>query len=70
MGCPHMAVYRCYFINGENHITEAPTIIEASHDEAAIEEAQRMRDSRPQCASVEIWCGTQRVGSVKLPLIR
>jgi hypothetical protein len=60
-----MAHYRCYFIGGDDHILEPPSIIDAPSDEAATQEAQRLCDAHASCISVDVWCGERHVTKLK-----
>lgn len=58
-----MALYRCYFLDRENRISEVETI-EFDHDHEAIEEGSRLLRNEARFASfngIEIWLGARRV---------
>jgi hypothetical protein len=52
-----MAAYRIYLIDGKNHISKPPQIIECEGDEAAIAEATQYLDGH----DLEIWDGARLV---------
>jgi hypothetical protein len=56
-----MALYRCFFIDSNNHIFGPPEIIEADDDEAAIDRAQRLCDENPGCRNIELWYEARHV---------
>ena len=55
-----MHVYRCYFLNADDHI-EAFEVIEMAGLNDAVERALAMLKARPQHRSVELWDGSRRV---------
>ena len=55
-----MAVYRCYFLDREDHIT-GRTELNARSLSDAIHRARKMLEKRPQQHSFEIWEGAQRL---------
>ena len=55
-----MHIYRCYFLNGADHI-EAFEVIEADGLRDGIDRALAMLKARPQHRSVELWDGSRRV---------
>jgi hypothetical protein len=54
-----MSVYRCFFLNDEDHI-RAGEVIEADALGEAIERALVMLRARPHCRAVELWDGARR----------
>lgn len=57
-----MSAYRCYFLDAADRFIGPAIMIEASHDDAAIEHAKRMCAGRPKCVGFELWLGVQRIG--------
>jgi hypothetical protein len=57
---PPMALYRCYFLDGDDRIRER-TDIEADALGAAVDRALELLRARPEGHSIEIWQGAQRV---------
>lgn len=55
-----MPSYRCYFLNGEDHI-QAVENIEADAVSEAIDHALAMLEARPQHRSIEVWQGARRL---------
>jgi hypothetical protein len=55
-----MHVYRCYFLDSEDHIKAAENI-EAEALTKAIERALALLELRPQHRAIEIWEGERRV---------
>ena len=57
---PAMPLYRCYFLDGDDHIRERADI-EADTLAIAIDQALELLKKKPQCRSFEIWQGDQRL---------
>ncbi len=55
-----MPAYRLFPIGTTGLIADAPVIIHAIHDEAALTQSERMRDDRTR----EVWRGDRLVGVV------
>ncbi len=55
-----MPIYRLFPIAPDGKIADAPMIIEASHDNAALILGERVLDGR----TVEVWEGTKLIGVV------
>jgi len=55
-----MHVYRCFFLNEDNHI-KAAEIIEAEAIGEAIDRARAMLRERPRYGAVELWDGARRL---------
>jgi hypothetical protein len=55
-----MLVYRCYFLDAEDHIKAAEEIEAVSNSEV-IDRALAMLKDRPQHQGIEIWEGTRRL---------
>lgn len=55
-----MHIYRCYFLNADDHI-EAFEVIEVASLSEGIDRAQAMLKARPQHRSVELWDGSRRI---------
>ena len=55
-----MTSYRCYFLDGENHIKDA-TDLEADALAAAIDQALALLRERAELHAIEIWQGANRL---------
>jgi len=55
-----MHIYRCFFLNEDDHI-KAAEIIEADAVSEAIDKALVMLRERPEHRTVEIWEGARRL---------
>ena len=56
-----MALYRCFFLDSNNHIMGPAEMIEADDDATAIDRAQRLCDENPDCRHIELWDEARRV---------
>lgn len=55
-----MHIFRCYFLDEDDHI-QSFEVIEAARLSDAIANAQAMLKARPQHRKVELWDGSRRV---------
>lgn len=55
-----MHIFRCYFLNADDHI-EAFEVIEVDSLREGIERSLAMLKARPQHHKVELWDGSRRV---------
>ena len=55
-----MPLYRCYFLDRDDHIRERAEI-EADAPGMAVDRALELLRANPQYYSIEIWQGAQRV---------
>ena len=57
-----MATYRCYFLDGDEHI-HGSAEVEADRLEDAVDRALEMLKAQysPKCEFIEIWQGDQRL---------
>jgi hypothetical protein len=55
-----MSAYRCYFLDGQDHITAVENI-QADALGVAIEQALAMLKARPHHHAIEIWQDTRKV---------
>ena len=58
-----MPSYRCYFLDGQDHI-KAATDLEADTLAAAIDRALALLETHPEHYAVEIWQGARRLYSM------
>jgi hypothetical protein len=56
----HMVGYRCYILDGENHIVQAHDLDCATDQEAKLG-AERLLALDPYCRFAEVWHTTRRV---------
>ncbi len=56
-----MSRYRCYFIDGTDHIVGPPEIIDAGTPDEALERALDILRERPWHHTIELWEGAKRV---------
>ena len=56
-----MPCYRCYFLDGNDHITGPPAILEADALGEALERATALLKNLPHHRGVEIWDGPKRL---------
>jgi hypothetical protein len=52
-----MPAYRIYTLGKDGHFAGPPAIIDAADDEAARQEAKRVRDGH----AIEVWYGARRI---------
>lgn len=50
-----MQPYRCYFLDGANHIVKVETV-QLVDDDGAVEWTEDLRRRFPDYAAVELWC--------------
>ena len=55
-----MHIFRCYFLNADDHV-EAFEVIEVASLSEGIDRAHAMLKVRPQHRTVELWDGSRRV---------
>lgn len=67
VGRSGMPLYRCYFLDENEHVLAPPDVIDAPHDQAAIEQARAAYESHTGCALVGVWAGDRRVARFTPP---
>ena len=59
-----MLTYRCFVLDGENHITERLEI-KCEDDEEAIAKAGAVLKRRPDMIAIEVWDGSRLVQKLR-----
>lgn len=57
-----MAIYRCCFLDRDNHILGPPLTIDASDHMAAVDRARQICEENRCGAKVELWLDDKRIG--------